>query len=36
MKELASLAQVITGAVVSGIVAVVDAEVVDMLPAIPF
>jgi hypothetical protein len=35
-KELASLAQVSTGGVVSGMVAVVVAEVVDMVPAIPF
>ena len=35
-NEFASLAQVRTGAVVSGIVAVVVAEVVDMFPAIPF
>ena len=35
-NEFASLAQVKTGAVVSGIVAVVDAEVVDILPAMPF
>jgi hypothetical protein len=35
-NEFASFAQVRTGAVVSGIVAVVDAEVVDMVPEIPF
>ena len=35
-NEFASLAQVRTGAVVSGIVAVVEAEVVDILPAMPF
>ncbi len=35
-KELASLAQVRTGGVVSGIVAVVVADVVDIVPAIPF
>jgi hypothetical protein len=35
-NEFASLAQVSTGGVVSGIVAVVDADVVDMVPAIPF
>ena len=35
-NELASFAQVKTGGVVSGIVAVVDADVVDIDPAIPF
>ena len=35
-NELASFAQVKTGGVVSGMVAVVDADVVDMFPAIPF
>jgi len=35
-NELASFAQVSTGGVVSGIVAVVVAEVVDIEPAIPF
>jgi hypothetical protein len=35
-NEFASFAQVSTGGVVSGIVAVVDADVVDMVPAIPF
>jgi hypothetical protein len=35
-NELGSFAQVITGAVVSGIVAMVVADVVDMFPAIPF
>jgi hypothetical protein len=36
MKELASLAQVITGAVVSAIVTLVLAEVVAIEPLIPF